>query len=166
MRHVSLHDTVDTFAYARAHSNTRAHATVQQKRGCLALEDSLFFSLYSFSCIANNSTTLENILDSCLCPCFSIRTSSSALQHPHHLRPTPPVTLERVYLYTHLIADVLSTLPDPLPWFVLVLLGRNWQLHFDLRIQQLRTRTLGCAFIPWTVVGIVVNFAPPLVGYI
>jgi hypothetical protein len=29
------------------------------KRGCLALEDFLFFSLYSFSCIAINSTTLE-----------------------------------------------------------------------------------------------------------
>jgi hypothetical protein len=30
MRHVSLHDTIDTFAYARTHSTTRAHATVQQ----------------------------------------------------------------------------------------------------------------------------------------
>jgi hypothetical protein len=33
------------------------------KRGCSVLEDFLFFSLYSFSCIASNSTTLKNILD-------------------------------------------------------------------------------------------------------
>jgi len=29
MWHVSLHDTKDTLAYARAHSTTWAHATVQ-----------------------------------------------------------------------------------------------------------------------------------------
>jgi len=33
------------------------------KRGCLVLEDFLFFSLYSFSCIASNSTTSENTLN-------------------------------------------------------------------------------------------------------
>jgi len=31
------------------------------KRVVIALEDFLFFSLYSFSCIASNSTTLEKI---------------------------------------------------------------------------------------------------------
>jgi hypothetical protein len=32
------------------------------KRGCLTSEDFLFFSLYSYSCIPSNSTTLEKIL--------------------------------------------------------------------------------------------------------
>ena len=59
------------------------------KRVLIALEDFLFFSLYSFSCIASNSTTLEKYPDLCL----SIRTSSSVSQHPYHLRPTPPVTI-------------------------------------------------------------------------
>ena len=59
------------------------------KRVLLVLEDFLFFSLYSFSCIASNSTTLKDIL--ILVP--SIRTSSSVPQHPYHLRPTPPVTV-------------------------------------------------------------------------
>jgi len=61
------------------------------KRVLMALEDFLFFSLYSFSCIASNSTTLKDIL--ILVP--SIRTSSSVPQHPYHLRPTPPVTFKR-----------------------------------------------------------------------
>jgi len=69
------------------------------KRGCLALEDFLFFSLYSFSCIASNSPTLINVLDSCPCPCLSIRISSSVLQHPHHLRPTPSVTVNQFWSY-------------------------------------------------------------------
>jgi len=59
------------------------------KRVLMVLEDFLFFSLYSFSCIASNSTTLKDILILVL----SIRTSSSVPQHPYHLRPTPPVTL-------------------------------------------------------------------------
>ena len=54
------------------------------------LEDFLFFSLYSFSCIASSSTTLKDILILVL----SIRTSSSVPQHPYHLRPIPPVTLK------------------------------------------------------------------------
>jgi len=62
------------------------------KRVLIALEDFLFFSLYSFSCIASNSTTLKDILIFV----SSIRISSSVLQHPYHLRSTPPVTLERV----------------------------------------------------------------------
>jgi len=32
------------------------------KRVSMVLEDFLFFSLYSFSCIASNSTTLKDIL--------------------------------------------------------------------------------------------------------
>jgi len=63
------------------------------ERVSMVLEDFLFFSLYSFSCIASSSTTLKDIL--ILIP--SIRTSSSVLQHPYHLRPTPPGTLERVF---------------------------------------------------------------------
>jgi len=62
-------------------------------RVLMVLEDFLFFSLYSFSCIASNSTTLKDIL----IPVLSIRTSSLVPQHPYHLRPTPPVTLERVF---------------------------------------------------------------------
>jgi len=30
MRHISLHDTIDNFAYTRTHSTTQVHATVQQ----------------------------------------------------------------------------------------------------------------------------------------
>jgi len=58
------------------------------KRVLTVLEDFLFFSLYSFSCIASSSTTLKDIL--ILVP--SIRTSSSVPQHPYHLRQIPPVT--------------------------------------------------------------------------
>jgi len=58
------------------------------KRVLMVLEDFLFFSLYSFSCIASNSTTSKRYSDLCL----SIRISSLVLQHPYHLRPTPPVT--------------------------------------------------------------------------
>jgi len=63
------------------------------KRVLIALEDFFLFSLYSFSCIASNSTTLKTIL--ILVP--SIRISSSVLQHSYHLRSTQPVTLERVF---------------------------------------------------------------------
>jgi len=58
------------------------------KRVLMVLEDFLFFSLYSFSCIASSSTTLKDIVILVL----SIRTSSSVPQHPYHLRPTSPVT--------------------------------------------------------------------------
>jgi len=63
------------------------------KRVLMVLGDFLFFSLYSFSCIASSSTTLKDILILVL----SIRTSSLVPKHPFHLRPTPPVTLERVF---------------------------------------------------------------------
>jgi len=60
------------------------------KRVSMALEDFLFFSLYSFSCIAKQVTTLKQLrLLSCLVlSCFQ-----------YHLRLTPLVTLERVLQY-------------------------------------------------------------------
>jgi len=69
-------------------NGSRVADEVYIKRVLLVLEDFLFFSLYSFSCIASNSTTLKDTL--ILVP--SIRTPSSVPQHPYHLRPTPPVT--------------------------------------------------------------------------
>jgi len=64
------------------------------KRVLVVLEGFLFFSLYSFSCITNNSPTLGIYLDLC----SSIRTSSSVQQHSYHLRSTPPVT--RIFVET------------------------------------------------------------------
>jgi len=68
------------------------------KRVLLALEDFLFFSLYSFSCIAKQVTTLKQLR---LLPplefletnferlvCFPI----SHMCYQYHLHPTPPVT--------------------------------------------------------------------------
>jgi len=55
------------------------------KRVSMVLEDFLFFSLYSFSCITSNSTTLERYSDSC----SSIRTSSSVLQTSISPAPDP-----------------------------------------------------------------------------
>ena len=79
------------------------------KRVLIALEDFLFFSLYSFSCIANNSPTLEYILSLFLVTHFefSPATFTSPASDPaRYTRTSHP--------YTHLIADVLSTLPDSL----------------------------------------------------
>jgi hypothetical protein len=70
------------------------------KRVLLALEDFLFFSLYSFSCIAKQVTTLkqhrllscldlfETNLDHLFLFCFLI----SHFCYQYYLRPTPPVT--------------------------------------------------------------------------
>jgi len=73
------------------------------KRVLIALEDFLFFSLYSFSCIAKQVTTLKQFrFLSCLV-LFSILHYC----HQYHLRPTPPVTgavLRHVY-----IIEVLPT---------------------------------------------------------
>ena len=52
------------------------------KRVLLVLEDFLFFSLYSFSCIASNSTTLENIL--ILVPRYAFR-----VQYTTSISPAP-----------------------------------------------------------------------------
>jgi hypothetical protein len=82
------------------------------KRGCLVLEDFLFFSVYSFSCIASNSTTLKIFLNSCFCSCLSIRTSSSALQHPYYLRPIPPVTPQDNHALSLVCSSCLGSLPS------------------------------------------------------
>ena len=72
------------------------------KRVLLALEDFLFFSLYSFSCIAKQVTTFKQLQPlSCL---DSLETNFESLAplsksyycYQYHLRPTKPVTLERV----------------------------------------------------------------------
>ena len=76
------------------------------KRVLMALEDFLFFSLYSFSCIASSSTTLKDILILVL----SIRTSSSVPQHPYHLRPTPPVTACEYRFINRYIAGAMNPL--------------------------------------------------------
>jgi len=91
-------------------NGSRGGRRIVYKRVSMVLEDFLFFSLYSFSCITSNSTTLERYSDSC----SSIRTSSSVLQT--FISPAPdPARYTRTSLpYTHLIADVLSTLPDSL----------------------------------------------------
>jgi hypothetical protein len=89
---------------------------------------------------------------------FSLATFMSPVPDPaRNIRTSP--------LYTHLIVDVLSILPNSLPWFVLVLLWRNWQLYLDLRPLQLRIETLKCACLPRTVVGIITNLAPQIIGY-
>ena len=59
------------------------------KRVLIALEDFLFFSLYSFSCIASNSTTLKSYSDSCPLDThfeFSPATSTSPASDPAHYR--------------------------------------------------------------------------------
>jgi len=68
------------------------------KRVLMAMEDFLFFSLYSFSCIAKQVTTLKQLrLLSCL---DFLETNFERLVlfsdiifcYQYHLRPTPPVT--------------------------------------------------------------------------
>jgi len=72
----------------------------------LALEDFLFFSLYSFSCIAKQVTTLKQLrLLSCFVLSWLPRNEPRALSAPlsklhycyqYHLQLTLPITLERV----------------------------------------------------------------------
>jgi len=68
------------------------------KRVLLALEDFLFFSLYSFSCISKASYDFETAFSLVLLP--SKQTSSLLSRflilyycHQYHLCPTPPVTV-------------------------------------------------------------------------
>jgi len=56
------------------------------KRVLIVLEDFLFFSLYSFSCIANNSPTLKSIL--IFVPRYALRVQSSNI-HITCVRPRP-----------------------------------------------------------------------------
>jgi len=68
------------------------------KRVLLVLEDFLFFSLYSFSCIAKQVTTLKqlrllsglDLLETNLEPLVLFYVITCCYQY--HLRPTPPVT--------------------------------------------------------------------------
>jgi len=73
------------------------------KERLLALEDSLFFSLYSFSCIPMQAR-LSPCTDSCPVLIPSIRIlkpivliTISLYGYQYHLHPTPPITLERVF---------------------------------------------------------------------
>jgi hypothetical protein len=77
------------------------------KRVLLALEDFLFFSLYSFSCIAKQVTTLNQfrLLSGLVLSCLDFLEMNLEPFAPlsilyycyqYHLRPTPPDTLERV----------------------------------------------------------------------
>jgi len=56
------------------------------KRVLMVLEDFLFFSLYSFSCIASNSTTLKDIL--ILVPRYALRVQLYNI-HITCARPCP-----------------------------------------------------------------------------
>jgi len=82
--------------------DSRVADEVYIKRGYLALEDVLLFSLYLFSCIAKHVTTLKQLrLLSCLgsldmnFELFVLITISHCC-YQYQLRPTPPVALERV----------------------------------------------------------------------
>jgi len=62
------------------------------KRVLMVLEDFLFFSLYSFSCIASSSTTLKRYFDSCSLDThfeFSPATSISPAPDPARYTPSP-----------------------------------------------------------------------------
>ena len=65
---------------------SRVVRRIVYKESVLALEDFLFFSLYSFSCIASNSTTLENIL--ILVPRYALRVQPCNI-HITCARPRP-----------------------------------------------------------------------------
>jgi len=67
------------------------------KRVLMALEDFLFFSLYSFSCIAKQVPTLKQLR---LLSCF-VLSSISYYCYQYHLRPTLPVTSANVDYDTH-----------------------------------------------------------------
>ena len=56
------------------------------KRVLMVLEDFLFFSLYSFSCIASNSPTLKHIL--IFVPRYVLRVQSCNI-HISYVRPCP-----------------------------------------------------------------------------
>ena len=63
------------------------------KRVLIVLEDFLFFSLYSFSCIASNSTTLKNIFRSLFLdthfefsPATSISPAPDPARYIHEVR--------------------------------------------------------------------------------
>jgi hypothetical protein len=79
-------------------NGSRAADELYIKRVLLALEDFLFFSLYSFSCIAKQVTTLKQLrllsyldfVETNLEPLAPLSISHYCSQY--HLRLTPPVT--------------------------------------------------------------------------
>ena len=96
------------------------------KRGCLVLEDFLFFSLYSRCCIAKQAR-LWNSTDLYLGLSPSIQTSKSldliTISHycyQYDLQPSPPITVERVFTM-YLTLNVQSTPFDAVLWSCLVL---------------------------------------------
>jgi len=72
------------------------------KRGCLVLKNLLFFSLYSFSCIAKRVTTLKQLrfisaFDSADTNfVYPVLITISHFCKHYRLRPNPPITLEWV----------------------------------------------------------------------
>ena len=111
-------------------NDSRVADEVYIKRGCLVLEDFLFFSLYSFSCIAKQ-VRLWSSLDACPVLIPSIRTSKRLVLitilhycYQYHLCPTPPVTLERVFYH---VPNIECTVNIVWP-HVLILLGTTEKL--------------------------------------
>jgi len=85
--------------YWNMRNDSRVVDEVYIKRGCLVLEDFVFFSLYSFTHIVMQGG-LSNTSDCCLVLFHSIRTSRSrvliTLSHycyQYHLHLTPPITI-------------------------------------------------------------------------
>jgi len=72
--------------YRSMKNGSRVADELYIKRVLIVLEDFLFFSLYSFSCIANNSPTLKSIL--ILVPRYALRVQSSNI-HITCVRPRP-----------------------------------------------------------------------------
>jgi len=85
------------------------------KRGCLVLEGFIFFSLYWFSCIASNSTTLKTFLTfvSVLAPRYTLRVQPSNIHiicprpHPLHYNESPINAPDSGYIVN--IASLLAS---------------------------------------------------------
>jgi len=75
-------------------NDLRVADKVYIKRGCLVLEDFLFFSLYSFSWIAKQARHW-NSFDSCLFLTLSIRTSKSILSRSRYYLTVTDITYPR-----------------------------------------------------------------------
>jgi len=111
------------------HRSIRDHLRVadevNKKRGCLLLEDFLFFSVYLFSYIAQQ-VQLSTSSDSCLALIPTIWSSKRLILitishhcYQYHLRPTLPVTLALVF---YNVPDI-ECIVDPVWHFVLIMFG-------------------------------------------